>query len=110
MWCFHHEWNAVIDHYSKATWHNGQLEFALNASQVALSTVEAEANVAQAQLVESDAKDISKIFNIQFSFDASIFCQSSNGFSCSFISSSDGAIGSPPVGGRQRLQHPECLG
>jgi hypothetical protein len=59
---FRHEWNAAVDHYFEATQRNRQLEFALNASQSALSAVEAEANVVRAPLVESDAKVVGKIF------------------------------------------------
>ena len=64
MWHFCCKWNAEVDRYSEATWHNGQLEFALNASQVALSAAEAKANVVWAQLAESDARVAGKIFNI----------------------------------------------
>ena len=60
---FHREWNAVVDHYFEATQHNGQLEFAQSASQITLSTTEAEANVAWAQLAESDTRVTGKIFN-----------------------------------------------
>ena len=107
---FHHEWNAAVNHYSETTWHNAQLEFALNASQVALSAMEAEANMVLAQLAESDARVVGKIFNIQFSFDASIFYQSSNGFLRSFIFGSDVATGRPPVGGKRCIQRPERSG
>ena len=72
MWCFHHEWHAVVDRYSEAPWQKGQLEFALNASQATLSTMEAEVNVAWAQLAESDARVAGKIFNILISFYAPI--------------------------------------
>jgi hypothetical protein len=48
------------------------LEFALNASQVALSAAEEEANVARVQLAEFDARVAGKIFNILVSFDAPI--------------------------------------
>ena len=61
--CFHREWNAEVDCYSEATQRNGQLEFALNASQATLSAMEAEANVAQAQLAELDARVAGKIFS-----------------------------------------------
>jgi hypothetical protein len=37
---FRCEWNAAIDHYSEATKQNRQLEFALEASQVAFSATE----------------------------------------------------------------------
>ena len=49
---FHCEWNAAIDRYFEATQRNGKLEFALNASQVALSATAAEVNVVRAQLAE----------------------------------------------------------
>ena len=62
----------MVDHYSEATQHNGQLEFAQSASQITLSTTEAEANVAWAQLAESDARVAGKIFNILISFYAPI--------------------------------------
>jgi hypothetical protein len=39
---------VAIDRYSKATKQNGQLEFALEASQVAFSAAEAEANAIRA--------------------------------------------------------------
>ena len=45
---FRREWNAAVNCYSEATRCNGQLELALNASQDALSTAEAEANVVRA--------------------------------------------------------------
>ena len=60
----------MVDHYSEATQHNGQLEFAQSASQITLSTTEAEANVAWAQLAESDTRVTGKISNILVSFDA----------------------------------------
>jgi hypothetical protein len=63
---------VVVHCYSKATRHNGQLEFALNACKAALPAVEAEANVARAQLAKSDARVADKIFNIPASFDAPI--------------------------------------
>ena len=63
MWCFHREWDVVVDHYSKATRRNGQLEFALNTSQATLSTKEVEVNMARVQLVEWDARVTGKIFN-----------------------------------------------
>ena len=59
---FHCEWNAAIDRYFEATQRNGKLEFALNASQVALSATAAEVNVVRAQLVESDTRVAGKIF------------------------------------------------
>ena len=69
---FCREWNAMVDRYSEATRHNGQLEFALNASQAALSAMKVEANVVQAQLAKSDARVAGKIFNILISFDVFI--------------------------------------
>ena len=62
----------TIDRYSEATRLNGQLEFALNASQAALSVLEVEVNVVRAQLAESDTKVTGKIINVPVSFDASI--------------------------------------
>ena len=64
---FCHKWNVAVDRYSEATRCNGQLEFAVNASQAA-----SQANVAQAQLAESDARVTGKIFNMLISFDAPI--------------------------------------
>jgi TRAP-type uncharacterized transport system substrate-binding protein len=61
----------MIDHYSKVTHQNGQLEFALNASQAALSAIEGEANVAGAQLAESDARVVGKILEVFAFFIAS---------------------------------------
>ena len=69
---FCREWNVAVDRYSEATWRNGQLEFTLNTSQSALSATKAEANMARAQLMESDARVADKIFNILVSFDAPI--------------------------------------
>jgi hypothetical protein len=91
---FRREWNAAIDHYSKATKQNGQLEFALEASQVAFSAAETEASTIQAQLAESDARVVDKFF-VAFAFLMLLFCQS-NGFLFFFVFSSDGATGSPP--------------
>jgi hypothetical protein len=68
---FHHEWNATINHYSEATRHNGQLKFALNASQAALSAAEGEANMVRVQLAESDARVASKTFKASAFFVAS---------------------------------------
>jgi hypothetical protein len=53
---------CAIDHYSEATKQNGQLEFALKATQVTFSTMEVEASMIQAQLVESDARVTGKFF------------------------------------------------
>jgi hypothetical protein len=72
-WRFHREWNAAIDRYSEATRQNGQLEFALNASQAALSAIEVEANVVRVQQSESNTRVTSEIFNVPVSFDGSVF-------------------------------------
>ena len=53
--CFLREWRVARDHYSKATWENGQLEIHLGASQATLHATEEEASAAQARLAESDA-------------------------------------------------------
>jgi hypothetical protein len=70
--CFRCEWHAAIDRYSKATRQNGQLEFALNASQATLSAAEGEANMVWAQLAESDARVAGKTFKAPAFFIASI--------------------------------------
>jgi hypothetical protein len=59
---FHSERDATIYHRSEAIEHHGQLELALEASQVALSAVEAEASTARSRLTESDARVVSKFF------------------------------------------------
>ena len=100
---FRHEWNAAVDRYSKATRQNGPLEFSLNTSQATLSAVKVEANVVQAQLVESDARVVGKTFKKSLIPLMLPSCRSSNGLLCSFVFSSDGTTGSPRVGGRRRL-------
>ena len=39
-----HEWRMAQNHYSEATWENGQLEIYLGVSQAALHAAEEEAN------------------------------------------------------------------
>lgn len=68
---FCHEWIAAVSRYSEVTRQNGQLEFALNTSQATLSAVEGEENVVRAQLVESDARVVGKIFKVSAFFIAS---------------------------------------
>ena len=54
-WHFLWEWRAAQDHYSKATWENGQLKIHLGASQATLLAAEEQASAARAWLAESDA-------------------------------------------------------
>ena len=68
--CFRHEWNTAVNRYSEATRVNGQLEFALNASQATLAASEGEANVVRAQLVESNARVVGKIFKKPYPSDS----------------------------------------
>ena len=58
------EQNAAMDHYSEVTHESGRLEFALNASQTALATIEGETNAVWAQLAASDARVMGKFFKI----------------------------------------------
>ena len=81
---FHHEWNTAVDRYSKATRQNGPLEFSLNTSQATLSAVKVEANVVQAQLVESDARVVGKTFKKSLIPLMLSSCRSSNIFLGSF--------------------------
>ena len=42
--CYLHEWRMAQNHYSEATWENGQLEIRLGVSQAALHAAEEEAS------------------------------------------------------------------
>ena len=60
-WHFLQEWRVAKEHYSKATWENGQLEICLEASQAGLLTAKEETNAARAWLAKSDAMVAGKI-------------------------------------------------
>ena len=51
-----------MDRYLEVTHERGHVEFALNASQIALATVEGETNTVWAQLVTFDARVVGKSF------------------------------------------------
>ena len=57
---FLQKWRAAKDHYSEATWENGQLENRLKASQAALLATKEEANAARVRLAESDTMVVGK--------------------------------------------------
>ena len=63
-----HEWRMAQNHYSKATWENGQLEIRLGVSQAALHMAEEEASAVQARLAKSDATVVGKINSRNASF------------------------------------------
>ena len=63
-----HEWRMTQNHYSEATWENGQLEIHLGVSQAALQVAEEEASAVQAWLVESDTMVAGKINSKNASF------------------------------------------
>ena len=60
--CYLREQNAAMDRYSEATHESVCLEFALNASQTALTTAEGETNAVRAQLAVFDGKVVGKYF------------------------------------------------
>ena len=63
-----YEWRMAQNHYSEATWENGQLEIHLGVSQAALHVAEEEASAVRAWLAESDAMVAGKINSRNASF------------------------------------------
>ena len=63
-----HEWRMTQNHYSEATWENGQLEIHLGVSQAALHLTEEQASAVRAWLAKSDAIMAGKINSRNASF------------------------------------------
>ena len=63
-----HEWRMAQNHYSEATWENGQLEIRLGVSQAALHAAEEEASAVRVRLAESDAMVAGKTNSMKASY------------------------------------------